>query len=63
MARYFIPFLSSSNGDFNREVAQRQHPVQSNIDLKRVSNWGGFFNPDGYILSYGPSGVEKIIVR
>ena len=64
IANYFIPYMSATGGDFNRSVRQPQHPVQSDIELKRVSNWGGFFNPRGYILSFGQGGdIDKIDVR
>lgn len=64
MAHYFIPTVANSGGDFNRISVARHRPLQSDIDLRRVSNWGGFFNPCCYILVYRPFGeVEKIKLK
>lgn len=59
MGNYFIPALAESRGDFNT-LSPYRNPMQSEIDLQRVSNWSGFFNPACYLINYRPYGsVDK----
>ncbi|MCM1489819.1 MAG: LysM peptidoglycan-binding domain-containing protein [Muribaculum sp.] len=60
---YFIESLASNEGDFNAIVPEGKE-LQTPINLQRVGNWGGFFNPSSYIIRYTPYGdVEKILIR
>ncbi len=64
VAEYFIPTIVANGGDFNRDTRISFTPLQSDIDLERVSNWGGWFNPACYMLLYQPGkGVERITVK
>lgn len=60
---YFVESLAKNDGDFNvmvPEVGEIQNP----INLQRVGNWGGLYNPSAYIIRYSPLGeVEKILIR
>lgn len=63
IANYFIPGLASNNGDFNSFMPEGRE-IQTPINLERVGNWGGFFNPSAYIIRYSPYGeIEKILIR
>ncbi len=63
IANYFIPGIASNEGDFNAEVPDGNE-IQTPINLERVGNWGGFFNPSAYIIRYSPYGeIEKILIR
>lgn len=60
---YFIPALVKANGDFNRLPASTD-TMQSEIDLTRTSNWGGFLNTPTYLVRFTPYGsVEKTVVK
>lgn len=60
---YFIESLAANDGDFNN-VMSVDRELQTPINLQRVGNWGGFFNPSAYIIRYSPYGsVEKILIR
>lgn len=60
---YFASGLEVNDGDFNRTVPDRQE-IQTPISLRRVGNWGGFFNPSVYMIRYAPYGsVEKYVIR
>ena len=65
VAKYFIPSTAKNGGDFNKGFADvNDGSLQTDIQLRRVSNWGGFFNPSGYLLEFRPGGyVEKILVK
>lgn len=65
VARYFIPSTAENGGDFNKGFADTgDDSLQADICLQRVNNWGGFFNPLGYLLRFRPGEyVEKIRVR
>ena len=65
VAKYFIPSTAENGGDFNKGFADvKEESLQTDIKLQRVNNWGGFFNPSGYLLKFHPGGyVEKILVR
>ncbi len=63
IANYFIPSIASNDGDFNASVPEG-HEIQTPINLERVGNWGGFFNPSAYIIRFSPYGdIEKILIR
>lgn len=60
---YFIQALASNNGDFNVSLPEGDE-LQAPINLVRVGNWGGFYNPSAYIIRYTPFGdVEKILLK
>lgn len=63
IASWLIPALISNDGDFNRP-SSRVQLLQNDIDIHRVSNWGGFLNTNAYIVRFNPFGqVEKITVN
>lgn len=51
MINYFAPALSRNGGDMN-ELGEYSYPLQNDIKLTRVSNWGGMFNPICYLIRY-----------
>lgn len=60
---YFIESLASNDGDFNVSNYEGRE-LQTPINLQRVGNWGGLYNPSAYIIRYSPLGeVEKILIR
>lgn len=60
---YFIPALVKANGDVN-SLEPSSKTVQSDFDLKRVSNWGGMLNPPTYLVRFTPfDTIEKTVVR
>lgn len=60
---YFIESLAKNDGDFNVTVPEVGE-IQNPINLQRVGNWGGLYNPSAYIIRYAPLGeVEKILIR
>lgn len=60
---YFIENLASNEGDFNASVGEKEE-LQTPINLQRMGNWGGFFNPSAYVIHYQPYGdVEKILIK
>ena len=63
IANFFIPGIAGNDGDFNASVPEG-HEIQTPINLERVGNWGGFFNPSAYIIRFSPYGdIEKIFLR
>lgn len=63
IANYFIPGIASNEGDFNADIPDGKE-IQTPINLERVGNWGGFFNPSAYMIRFSPYGeVEKILIR
>lgn len=63
IANYFIPGIANNDGDFNASIPEVRE-VQTPINLERVGNWGGFFNPSAYMIRYSPYGdIEKILIR
>ncbi len=63
IANYFIPGIADNDGDFNADMPEGQE-IQTPINLERVGNWGGFFNPSAYMIRYSPFGeIEKILMR
>lgn len=64
IARYFIEATAANGGDFNRDIRIDSHGLQTDFDLKRVSNWGGFLNPVAYLVKFRPYGfVEKVAIK
>ncbi len=65
VAKYFIPSTARNGGDFNKGFSGFEGtPIQSEINLERVNNWGGFINPIGYLLKFRHGGfIEKEIVK
>ena len=64
-ANYFIPVIESNNGDFNKTIRNSTFkPIQTDISLQRVSNWGGFINPTSYLIEFTPAEyINKISVK
>lgn len=63
IANFFIPGIASNDGDFNAFIPEG-HEIQTPINLERVGNWGGFFNPSAYMIRFSPYGdIEKILIR
>lgn len=65
IAQYFIPQVATNKGDFNL-LNQRMTfgPLQNDIILSRVNNWGGFINGAGYIIKFKPDGSpERKVVK
>lgn len=63
VAGYFIPTTAANGGDYNVGVTARQG-LQNDIDVRRLNNWSGFINTNGYILHYLPAElVEKIEIQ
>ena len=63
VARYFIPSTATTAGDPNRKQPSKD-ALQTDFDLRRVSNWGGFVNPTCYILRFVPGvGIEKVTLK
>ncbi|MBD5356033.1 MAG: LysM peptidoglycan-binding domain-containing protein [Bacteroides sp.] len=65
VAKYFIPSTAKNGGDFNKGFSNIDgESLQTDIRLQRVNNWGGFFNPSGYLLKFRPGGyVDKDLIR
>lgn len=62
VANYFIPGFAKNGGDLNKGIKDKES-MQTDIRLKRVSNWGGFINPTCYILKFNPSGIDKVTLK
>ncbi len=57
---YFIPNINATGGDFNATFTDFP-TLQSPIGLERVNNWGGFVNPEVYVVEFQRYGSpEKI---
>lgn len=64
MASYFIPAIGDNKGDFNRKIGKNFSTLQTDINLIRTNNWGGFINGTAYLLQFHPDGKnEKIIIK
>ncbi|MDE5774598.1 MAG: LysM peptidoglycan-binding domain-containing protein [Muribaculaceae bacterium] len=62
LVTYFLPNIVSSNGDYNRRF-NSANTLQSDLDIERVSNWSGMYNPSCYILDYSmPGAPAKIAI-
>lgn len=63
VANYFLPTTARNGGDYNAGVTYGTG-LQNDIDLRRLNNWSGFLNVNGYLLKYLPEGiVEKIEIK
>lgn len=63
IANFFIPGIALNDGDFNASIPDG-HEIQTPINLERVGNWGGFFNPSAYMIRFSPYGdIEKVLIR
>lgn len=63
VARYFISTTAANHGDYNREITYRSG-IQNDIEIRRLNNWSGFINVNGYILKYLPADtVSKIEIQ
>lgn len=63
VATYFIPAMAGAKGDINA-ISPSCSTLQSEIDLKRVSNWGGFINPPVYLVHFTTyDTVDKIVIE
>lgn len=63
MATWLVNALLDNDGDFNRPLTHREL-LQNDVDIKRVSNWGGFLNTNAYIVRFNPFGsIEKLTIN
>ena len=63
VAGYFIPTTAGNGGDYNTGITHRPG-LQNDINVKRLNNWSGFINTNGYILHYLPAElVERIEIQ
>lgn len=63
VARYFISTTAANHGDYNREITYLSG-IQNDIEIRRLNNWSGFINVNGYILKYLPADmVSKIEIQ
>lgn len=60
-ALYFTKALEKSSLDINN-LAPSKTTLQSQFDLKRVSNWGGFLNRPVYLVQYSPLQFTSFVV-
>lgn len=56
LVTYFLPNIVSSNGDYNRRF-NSANTLQSDLEIERVSNWSGMYNPSCYVLDYTMPGA------
>lgn len=62
-ATYFIPNMAENGCDINA-LTSSINTIQSEFDLKRVSNWGGFINPPVYLVRFTPfDTIDKIVIE
>ena len=55
--------MAGAKGDINA-ISPSCSTLQSEIDLKRVSNWGGFINPPVYLVHFTTyDTVDKIVIE
>lgn len=59
---YFITAMADSSNDVNL-IKPSKGTVQSEFNLKRVSNWGGFINPPVYFVNFTSfDTIDKIVI-
>ena len=65
IATYFIPLTASNGGDYNvMPYDYEAKTLQSQINLRRVNNWGGFINSACYLLQFMPDGsVRRTLIK
>ncbi len=60
---YFIPGLANASNDISM-LRRSDKTVQSEFDLKRLSNWSGLINPPVYFVNFTPfDTIEKIVIE
>ena len=60
---YFIQAMAESSNDINN-LKPSHDTVQSDFNLKRVSNWSGFLNPPVYFINFTPfDTVDRIVIE
>lgn len=60
---YFISSLGYTSNDLNL-IKPSRNTLQSEFDLKRISNWSGYINPPVYLVNFTPyESIEKIIIE
>lgn len=63
LAKYFIDTIRQNGNDFNQETGCTEG-IQTCIDFKRVSNWGGFVNTSVFLIHFSDdNSVEKTIIK
>lgn len=63
LAKYFIDAIRQNNKDFNTST-DCVEGIQTCIDFKRVSNWGGFVNTAIFLVHFSPdNSVERTIIE
>ena len=63
LAKYFIDAIRQNNKDFNTSAGCVEG-IQTCIDFKRVSNWGGFVNTAIFLVHFSPdNSVERTIIE
>lgn len=60
-AIYFTKALEKSSLDFNKLQSSR-NSIQTQFDLKRLSNWSGFVNLPVYLINFTPNSEAELIV-
>ena len=59
----FIATSTQNGNDFNQETGCTEG-IQTCIDFKRVSNWGGFVNTSVFLIHFSDdNSVEKTIIK
>lgn len=60
---YFVSALGQASNDINL-LRPSSRTIQSEFDLKRVSNWGGLMNPPVYLVNFTPyNTIDKIVIK
>lgn len=60
---YFVDALGRASNDINL-LRPSSRTIQSEFDLKRVSNWGGLMNPPVYLVNFTPyNTIDKIVIK
>ena len=63
LARYFIDTIRENGNDFNSN-GNAKEGVQTCIDLKRVSNWGGFVNTSVFLIHFSENNsTERYVIK
>lgn len=60
-AMYFTKSLEKSSLDFNK-FEPSDNTIQTQFDLKRISNWSGFVNLPVYLIKYSPDSETSFVV-
>ncbi len=63
LARYFIDTIRQNGNDFNIAACESEG-IQTCLDFKRVSNWGGFVNTAVFLIHFSDdNSIEKTIIK